>query len=254
MANESSVKTVKSIVKAIDILKAISLDRKRLKDISQEVSLNVSTVHRLVNTLKKCGLVIQNPTTGEYLMGPLLVELASNPLKEHQYFIHASSEPMEKLHSVSNETISLDIMSGMTKMKLKELLSKYSISYMDKKYNKDYTWAGATGKALLSLLDERELEKVLHFFQLIPLTQNTITDRALFKQEIIKTKELRFATSISETELGVVAVAAPIAKYTVPASIAIIGPEDRMTPRLKEFSEEIKIAAASISESISKYL
>jgi DNA-binding IclR family transcriptional regulator len=115
-------------------------------------------------------------------------------------------------------------------------------------------WAGATGKALLSLLDEKELEIVFNFFELIPLTPNTITDLTLFKQEIIRTKELGYATNFSETEMGVAAIAAPIANYTVPASIAIIGPVDRIISRVKEFSEEIIIAATEISESLSKIL
>ena len=71
-----------SIEKAIDVLFCFDLQRPQLRlvDISQRLGLHKSTAHRLLSLLKKKGLVVVDPTTQLYSLGPALVELAWFPV------------------------------------------------------------------------------------------------------------------------------------------------------------------------------
>ena len=158
---------------------------------------------------------------------------------------------MDKLHSVTNETISLDIMTGMIKIRLKEIISKHSISYMDKKNYEYYMWAGATGKALLSLLDERELDMVFHFFELIPLTPNTITDPEVLKKNLIEYRRQGVAFDHGEMDEDVHTIAAPVFNYQkmpVAAAVVVVPAKRTADKRVKaKLAKSVKETAALIS-------
>ena len=66
-----------SIEKAIDILFCFDATHAqlRLTDISNQLSLNPSTTHRLLAVLKKKGLVVADPKTQLYSLGPGIAEL-----------------------------------------------------------------------------------------------------------------------------------------------------------------------------------
>lgn len=252
LRNDKHNENVKSIGKAISILKVLSNDTRKLSEISRQLKIGKSTVHRLLATLKGCGLAIQDPTSEEYYPGPLLFEIASNPIKIHQYLIYATYSKMDDLRRTLGETVSLDIKFGAEKFKLQQLYSLKNISFSGRTFNLDQLWSGASGKVILAQLPDAELQMILDSIELTKLTPRTITDKQIFKQEIIKVKERGYSTSIGETELGVAAIAAPIENYFVPTSLAIIGPEDRITQNIMDSIDALKSKAREISETLMK--
>jgi DNA-binding IclR family transcriptional regulator len=111
---------------------------------------------------------------------------------------------------------------------------------------------GAIGKALLSQLPEPEIDVIVNNINLEPLTPRTITDKKIYREEIAKVKQRKYATSFGETDLDVAAISVPIDNYMVPAAISIIGLENRISPHTLDYLEELKKKADEISEGLLK--
>jgi IclR family KDG regulon transcriptional repressor len=250
MRNKPRSTKIKSIGKAVDVLKAISADKNKLSDISRELNIGKSTVHRLLQTLKDCGLVQQDIGNQKYYLGSLLFKLTSDALKAHQYLIYQAYPKMEYLRNLTGETISLDIKIGMEKIKLQQLLGTYNILFVGVPPYYEHLWSGSMGKALLAQLPEQELEIILNNVELLPLTPRTIIDKQVFKQEIAKVRQRGYATGFGETDLSIAGLSAPIENYFVSASLSIIGPLERLSSRMFDFVDELKKKAAEISQDL----
>jgi IclR family transcriptional regulator, KDG regulon repressor len=242
--------TIKSITKAVKVLRAISLGDSHLSDIARGVNLTKNGVFRLLHSLMKEGMVVQDPVTREYYMGPMLFEITVNPLKTHEHFINVVYIEMDNLKQATGETVSLDIKFGTEKILLRRLIGTHDVTYVGKSNPIAHLWVGSTGKALLAQLSEQELDSLLKHITLVQATPFSITDKKIFKQEIIKVKERGYATSFNETDMGVGSVAIPITGYIAPAALAIIGPEDRVTSRIEEYVELLKSKAKKISRQL----
>ena len=102
-----------SVEKAIDVLFCFDLQHPQLRliDISQRLGLHKSTAHRLLSVLKKRGLVVMDPTTQLYSLGPALVDLAWIVLRQQD--LRTICRPfMEQMRQATNETVSLNIRMG----------------------------------------------------------------------------------------------------------------------------------------------
>ncbi|MBN1366497.1 MAG: IclR family transcriptional regulator [Dehalococcoidales bacterium] len=241
---------IKSVVKVANILNAISNNNNKLRDISRETKISKPTLHRLLQTLKQIGLIQQDLIRKEYYLGSLLFKFTSDSLSVHQHLIYSSYSRMDDLRHITGETISLDIKVGMEKIKLQQLLGTHNVLFVGVPPYYEYLWSGSMGKALLSQIPDDELETILDHTELKPLTSRTITDKKKFRQEIEKVRVRGYATGLGETDLSIAGISAPINNYYVPASLTIIGPFERMTTHLIDFSDELVKKAKEISKDI----
>ena len=248
LQNDTSRSNIKTIGKAAGVLKAISQGHSRLSDIAREVGLSKNGVYRLLYSLKQEELVIQDPVTREYLMGPLLFEISANPMKIHQHLINCAHLEIEDLRQTTGETVMLDVKFGMERIILRQMIGTHNVTFVGKPSPIDPLWRGAAGKVLLAQLEERELKTILDHTTLVASTPFTITDKKVFRREIDKVREQGYATGINDIEMGMADVAVPIEGYIVPASLAIIGPDDRLAPRIEEFVDRLKAKAGKISQ------
>lgn len=252
MKGDNTRTNIKTIGKAARVLKVISLGFSKLSDISREVDICKNGVYRLLYSLKQEGLVVQDPVTREYFMGPLLYEISANHLILHQRLINCSYLEMEDLRRVTGETVSLDIKFGMERLVLRQLIGTHNITFVGKTNPFDHLWIGAAGKVLLAQLGEHELKMILDQITLVARTPYSITDKTVFKKEIEKVRERGYSAGYNELEIGRADIAVPIEGYIVPASLAIVGPEDRLSPQTMDFVNKLKIKARKISQHISK--
>jgi DNA-binding IclR family transcriptional regulator len=250
LQSNRNLATVKSIIKAVDILKALSCGYRKLTDISREIDLSKSTVHRLLQALKESGMVHQDPISEEYYPGRVIFELASNPVEIHRLLIYCAHPKMEELRQKTGETIALEIKLGIEQIRLHQLVGTHSVTFRAVSNVIQLLLSGASGKALLSQVDDRELEDILENLELVKLTPYTNTDKQAFRQEIIKVRQRGYATSYDEVEVGVTAISVPVKNYSVPASITILGPKDRLAPNMIDLADEIKRKVAEISQAL----
>ncbi|MFX1538175.1 MAG: IclR family transcriptional regulator [Promethearchaeota archaeon] len=241
---------IKTITKAAKVLMAISLGNSRLSDIAREVNISKNGVFRLLHSLKEERMVIQDPITREYFMGPMLFEINVNPLITHEHLISIAYMEIDELKRATGETIVLSIKFGLEQMALRRLIGTYDVAYIGKANPISHLWLGATGKVLMAQLSSNDLDVLINYITLIKATPYSITDKKVFKQEIMKVKEKGYATSFSEDEMGVASIATPISGYISPAALAIIGPNDRLASHIEEYVEALKTTSQKISQQL----
>jgi DNA-binding IclR family transcriptional regulator len=243
-----------SVEKAIDVLFCFDLQHPqlRLSEISQRLGLHKSTAHRLLSLLKKKGLVVADPTSQLYSLGPALVELAWIVLRQQD--LRTLCRPyLEQLRQATNETVSLHIRMGNTRVCVEELESDQEVKYSQALGLTAPVHVGAPGKALLAFLPQEELGRLLPTLSLAPITADTITDREAFGAELVKTRARGYAVSIGERSPWAAAVAAPIRdrRGQISAAVSVSGPSQRLTSRvLRELGAQVIKVAKEISAAL----
>ena len=243
-----------SVEKAIDVLFCFDLQHPqlRLREISQRLALHKSTAHRLLSLLKKKGLVVADPTSQLYSLGPALVELAWIVLRQQD--LRTLCRPyLEQLRQATNETVSLHIRMGNTRVCVEELESDQEVKYSQALGLTAPVHVGAPGKALLAFLPQEELGRLLPTLSLEPITADTITDREALSAELVKTRTRGYAVSIGERSPWSAAVAAPIRdrRGQISAAVSVSGPSQRLTSRvLRELGAQVIKVAKEISAAL----
>ncbi len=109
--------------------------------------------------------------------------------------------------------------------------------------------ATSTGKILLALSPQSEIDKVLDA-PLTALTPNTITDAKTLNAQLETIRRQGYAQAVGELEIGFVSVAAPVFDQSrdIVGALGIGGPALRLTEeRLPGMVASLQVAARSIS-------
>jgi IclR family KDG regulon transcriptional repressor len=243
-----------SVDKAMDILFCFDADHAqlRLTDISERVGLHKSTTHRLLALLRKKGLIVADPESQLYSLGPGVVELAWTVLRQQD--LRAVCRPyLEQLRQDTNETVSLYTRMGNKRVCVEECESGQDIKYSHAVGLTAPLHVGAPGKALLAFLPPEERETLLQTLPLTAVTPKTLTDPAQLRAELERTRQRGYAVSSEERSRGASAVAAPIRDWRgkVIAAIGVLGPSQRLTPGvLEELGSRVMQVAQQISTAL----
>lgn len=200
-----------------------------MTEISAELGLYPSTIHRILDTLKYGGYVEQDPNTQKYQLGLKLLELGMARL--NQIDLVKEAKPfLKELVKKCNETVHLAVLEDTNVLYLAKEESTQTIrmiSYVGKRAPLHCT---ALGKILLAFLPTDKREQLLNKMELFKLTENTITDKDKLQEELRRIKQVGFALDKEENEKYVRCIAAPIRDYKgrVIAAVSISGPSYRI--------------------------
>ena len=245
--------TVRSVGRAIDILIALGQSPLPLGDVAEIVKLSKATTYRLLSTLRAKGMVVQDPNTGHYGLGPACFHLMSSITNGTAGFIFEATDSLERLRDLTSETIAVHVRAGKSRICVKELPSPHAIRYTAGVGVAEDIHTGSAGKVLLAFMPEAERERLLKDLPLTAMTANTITDIDDLRAELRRVADAGVAYSFGERVSGAVGVTAPI---TDPAgnaltALSVIGPADRLTrDRLPEVEEHVRAVAAQISTTV----
>lgn len=246
--NNDDYKTVRAVDRALDILQCfVDANELSLTDIAKRVSLNKSTVFRLLSTLEKRGFLARNSETDKYRLGLRMWELSIN--------MSFADDPaklflpeMTSLRDVLGETISLYVRDGMERVRVQAVESNQTIRRVAPIGARMPLSVGASSKVLVAYADQEFQEKVLND----PAWPDSV-DKQAYIQQLAEIRECGYATSIEEREPGTSAVAAPIFNRSgqLIAALAVSGPAGRLTlDKMKEYSPRIMEAAARMGKLI----
>ena len=236
-----------SLVKVVNILHCLSGGKNRFSDICKEIGLPPSTVHRLLDSMVKTGLALQDPIHRLYYLGPEIFNLASNPFSAHDHAIAIIEEELKLLRSRTDETASLHVLTGTYKICLDEHVSSEPIKYMAGKGQIGLVTIGATGRALLSQLDDAEINKMREKLVQIDKIHKHKSRPSVFDQ-IATVRAQGFAESSGERQAGGRGISVPIQNYFCPLCISIMGPEDRILKKREKIIKLLKEASERISK------
>jgi IclR family transcriptional regulator, KDG regulon repressor len=254
---ESSKKAaaVKSIFRAANILTCVSNGLNSITDIAEYCKLSKSTVHRLLKALGESNLVVQDPVSREYYLGQLITKLISRPQITHEYLIACANKEMNHLSEITRETICMGILQGLKYTGIREIPSKHQLRVVEAEPNlASPLYAGAGGKMLLSLLNNKEFKIALKNLQPEPITERTNTNIEELIRQVKLIRQQGYCITTDEVVMGAMCIAAPIHNYVLPASISIIGPTDRLKPKIDDFLELLLSCTDHISRQLADTL
>lgn len=249
--------SVQSVERSLSILEALAASREPLAlgEISSVCKLKLSTAHRLLATLVSKGFASQNIENGKYRLGLKTFQIGNAAL--YSLDLRSAARPhLIKMVDKCEETANLAVLSRSN--------HGYELVYIDQvespKMIRTFARVGSpvpihctgSGKMLLALLDDRDVDLMLRIAPLEKFTQNTITDRKALLDEIKQIRQNGYALDLEETEIGVACVSAPIRNYEnkVIAAVSVSGPVTRVAPPYDRFISLIKETADSISQSL----
>ena len=225
---------VQSLNRTFDILEFFidNKDAVRIKDLSQELGLHKSTVHRLLSALAYRGYIRQDQETGRYQLGLKVMELY-NALVDNNELIKVARPVLERLASRCQEAVHLLVMDNDEAVYVDKVEFPNTIhlrSHIGKHISLHCT---ATGKIFLANLPGDTVKSIIKKKGLPRHTKNTITSEILLREELEKINRQGYSLDNIENEENVRCVAAPIRDSAgkVIAALSISGPTIRVKSR-----------------------
>jgi len=245
---------INSVARAAEILKCISIGVTKITDISNRLQVNKAAVHRILKTLEIKELVVQDPVSRQYFLGPVIQTVAANPLTVHKILIQSSIQEMESLEKACSETVVLQVIRGGQRVVLEKVSGNESIRYFPEKMEIAPIHAGAGGKVLLAGLEEGQLNKLIPRLNLNKITPHTIVDIETLLSEIENARKNGYAISNGEVVLDSMSIAVPITTYSRPAALIISGPEERINQKQKFIIKNLIKSGREISKRLADLL
>lgn|SRR4030043_120814 len=239
-----------SLRRATDILNCLSNDINTITDVSGYLGYSTSTVHRLLQNMNTLGWVTQDRNNHKYYLGHMITQLSSNQIAAHKYLIMHSIREMTHLSAITGETISLAAMVQLRHILLHEISSTYGLKITQESKMLSPVYQGATAKTLLAQLGDKELRVTLKHIKFDqPAEKSEINQKKLISQ----LKEIRqkgYCVTCGERIPGALCISAPIKNYICPVTLNILGPEDRLKPKISNYIKELQASTGHISEDI----
>jgi DNA-binding IclR family transcriptional regulator len=242
---------VRSVFRSANILTCLSHGVNTITDIALSCNLNKATVHRLLRALMESRLAMQDPTSHRYYLGYSVALMLSSPYSTHEYLITCSIKQMGHLSNLTGETINLTILIGIQNVLLRDIPSSHELRVVERGMDLRYVSSGATAKVLLAQLDKTKLDIALPNLDLNVLTDHRPANREKVIAQLQKIGQDGFCVSRGERISGATCLAVPIRNYVLPVALSIIGPDNRMQPKIAGYLKELKAAAADIEAKIS---
>ncbi|MCY8233063.1 IclR family transcriptional regulator [Priestia endophytica] len=237
------------LIKASHILDFLSScdEPQSLNIIAKETGLTNSTALKILDTLLMIGYVQKNAELKKFSLGLSIIKYANKSINNLD--IKKIAQPhLEELQRVTNETVHLGIQDKDSIIYITKIESKNPICLYSKVGNSIPMYCSAMGKAILAYSSDEEIQNYLDRQPLNKLTNNTITNKSEFTEEILKVREMGYAYDNAEHEEDVFCIGASITlnnkKY---GAFSVSIPKYRLTEEFqKQIIEAIQICKNNI--------
>jgi len=247
---------IKSIIKSLDLLELLSDNMKEMgiTEISKDLHMGISTVYRILTTLKYRGYVIQNQHTLKYTLGIQSFILGSK-VQSATNLVDLVTPFLQKLSQKTNESINFSILEDREAVCLSKIESPEVLRTDIKIGARLPAHCTSVGKALLAFLPERKLTMIYgeDNIKLHTPTPNSISSVMELKKCLKKIKKDGYATDKEEFKTGINCLGVPILNNEgiSIAGISVTGPSSRFN--LSEI-KKLKNTLINISRDISHQL
>lgn len=223
---------IKVLDRAVKVITCISEGFNGVVDIADRLSLSKATVHRILRALQESGVVIREPATRKYYLGPSFFNISSNMRVTHQGLVSVAFEEMWHLREVTEESIALQIRSGLQRVFLEELESRQNYRYS---LGRDYSaplYTGSGGIVILAQMPRQELDSILDSMKIVQTGPGALKNKTELLAEISKTVEQGYAISTETAQVGTAGISVPVNNYIHPVALSVFGPKNRLDTML----------------------
>ncbi|MDD7201646.1 MAG: IclR family transcriptional regulator [Sphaerochaetaceae bacterium] len=243
-----------SSLKAIQILSAMAFRKKEcgINDIGQLTSLPASTIHRVLQELVECGLVVKIRT--KYRVGTM-AKVLFQLFDDDDYVLDAASLEMTRLNDLTCETVHLIALENTDAVYIAKREAKNQIGLRSVVGKHIPLYCTSGGKLLLAFQNEKWIDLYLETVPRAKLTDHTIIDKDELLKELEKVRKQGYAVDRSEHNPEVVCVAAPIfyPSGQIACTIGVATPKYRITEeKLEQFLQEVLVSARRITEKLAQ--
>jgi DNA-binding IclR family transcriptional regulator len=219
--------------------------------IARSLDLSKAVVHRILQTLVERRLLVSEPTSRGYQLGPAAAALGARALRNSQ--LRTVAMPiLRELQRVTGETTTVSARVHGGRVYLDQVESAQEIKMTVEVGRRYPLHAGSSSTCILAFLPAAEQDAVLTG-DLAPLTGRTVTDPEVLRKLLAEIRSTGFAGSDSERQVGAGSVAAPVFGIdgTVLGAISVCGPAARVDAAARErFVPLVKAAADRVSRSL----
>ncbi|NLC36202.1 MAG: IclR family transcriptional regulator [Alcaligenaceae bacterium] len=207
-----------------------------LADIAKHFDWPRSSTFKLLGTLKNRGYLYEPQPKGGYYPTPLLANLAGR-IEEAQPLPKDTQTLLEKLAAATQETVVLAAANDTFATFVATIESPHAVRYAAPVGKRVPLHATATGRALLSQMDDKTRAAILRKTTFEVYSATTLTSAAAVETEIQLSRERGWFIGDGgyTPELGGVAMPFPLEGRCF--ALLIGGPNQRVQPRMAELAE-----------------
>lgn len=225
-----------------------------LKEISDLLGYNPSSIFRIVKNLEDVAYLEKDLDTQKYKLGFGLYYLGT--LAESHTIMRKIAKPLlERLSEECEETIHLAVIHRGQALYLEKMKSKKVLQVISRTGTKLPCHCSGVGKMLLSALPPDKLDQIVLEKGLPRFTQNTITDIQSLRRELDCIRRQGYAVDNEEIETGLKCIAAPVRDPAlgVVAAVSISAPKDRFDAEFSSFKYLVMKTVDEISRMIAHH-
>ena len=216
--------SLQTVNNSLDIVEALEeLDGARISELATHIDLSKSSIHKHLVTLKRRGYVMMDGD--EYHIALRFVSLGEyakyrTPARRKLLEFAKNMPDFGGLH------IGVVIEENGRGVYLKPESGKHTLT-ASQEGKQVYLHSTAAGKAILANLPDEKVDKILEYWGMPKLTENTIRDRDTLDQELNTIREQGFAINNGESIEGIQAIATAVTNPngTNLGAISVRGPQ-----------------------------
>src|SRR5580704_12716566 len=153
--------SVKSVERCIDVLFVLSERPMTLTEVGSKSGLSKSTALRMLGTLAYGGLVIKDPLSGTYQLGPGSLKLGHGFMNGQGGLAALAREPLHALWAQTRETVAIHVRMGRQRVCVDEIPSPHAVRYVTEVGSSAPIYIGSAGRALLAFMQPSELDTLV---------------------------------------------------------------------------------------------
>jgi DNA-binding IclR family transcriptional regulator len=243
---------IKSLAKALNILEFLAEGEESaytLTQLSRQLHLHISTVHRLLVNLVRHGFVEEAPGSRGYQLSFKLLRMGLQVL-DRLDFRSVAQPLLQELNQQTKETVQLAILQETWAVSIDVCRSPQPVGLEARLSGVMPLHCTGVGKILLAYQSEDLLIQLAHTRGFARFTPHTITSLANLRKELEQIREQGYALDQEEAVEGLRCVAGPVFDHTgrVIAAFSVAGPAARISPeRLPEIARLVRGTSEQIS-------
>lgn len=242
----------RSIARALDVLSAFHHSERplSLSELAQAAQIDRSAAQRIVHTLRKLGYIRRDDQGRGFLPDIRILDHTLDYLRLHPLVRRATPVLLELRRNV-RERVDLSLFDDLRVVYAARMQSKRETFHATLVGHSVPTFCSSGGRAILSCLEESEVEDIIARSDKTPFTPKTLTDPAAIGDKVAEARETGYAITLEEILIGEIAIgmALPDSDGRPCGAIHVAGSLSEWTPEefTARFAPLISEAAADIS-------
>lgn len=251
MAADRSRGSTASVVRAVDVLMLFTSHpgpTLGITEIAVELGISKAVVHRILSSLCDRNMIVADPESRRYSLGPGVLQLAS-AYRNRLDMRTLARQTLVQLSQATRETATLSVRHEGERTYVDQVTPDREVAMTVSLGQSFPLHAGASSKAFLAFLGDDEIDRYIGRNGLPSLTESTVVDPQALRDDLATIRRNGYAITFGERQSGAASVAAPVRSDAgVVGVISICGPLERFSERAHEFAGTLLEATDSLSE------